>query len=400
MTKKEVMNALDVIEMEYQNDIRETEKRVNKIRNELYAIPDLDAKYKANSFTEEEAAIVDEYEDLIDWQMQCLARKEEKEIALKAKVEAEANELLGLFNADYLPVRQGIATNKLSKVRGRKKDFEFDELLKSGKTIQNIGGDVITVLLANYADNKRLRASTYKLLMALLMEFTETNAKDTTVTLPLKKYMELRGLTNEVAARRQVNEDLEILYSLSLSITYGAKPKNARERKSRRNYMDMRLVIKKGIKNSVISATFAPDFYEALKSYQLMPVAKKILALDDKNLPHAFYFLKFLLEYMNMNYFKANRQVISVASLLASSPEMPTYEEIHAQNRHYDERIIKPFEDNLNALQDMNILTWHYVQEPEKNDWDSFIKAKIYFELMNYPKRKRKEITKKTDNNA
>ena len=88
MTNQEIANALDAIEMEYQNDIRETEKRVNQLKEELSHISDLSAKYEANNFTPEEAAIVDEYENLKgDWRIQCLQRKDDKIRALKARIE-------------------------------------------------------------------------------------------------------------------------------------------------------------------------------------------------------------------------------------------------------------------------------------------------------------------------
>ena len=395
MTKEEVLNALDVIEKEYQIDIRKTQARLKKIKEELYHIPDLKSKYEANSFTEKEAAIVDEYEDLILGSFLCLQRKNEKIRALKDKIENDAKKMLEIFDGDYPNVLQGTATNNFSKVKGSHKNFETMPYSTKAKTTQKIGDDDFTVMIENFSEKSCLRASTQKLLMALLIEFTETGGQDTSITLPLRKYMQWRGLTNEVSARRQVNEALETLYSISLSFTQNKRQKR---KKFSRDYRDMRLVIDKGIKNGVIKCTFHPEFYELLKSYTVMPINRKMLMLDDRRNPHAFYFLKFLSEYVNMNYGKPNQNIISVKSLLNSSPEMPTYEEIQSQNRHYDERIIEPFIRDMNVLQDIQAIIWHFEDSDCVKSWDSFIKAKIHFELLNYPLRALPD--KKTTNKA
>ena len=382
MNKEELKNALDVIEAEYQNDIRETQARVNKIKKKLSHISDLKAKYAANVFTVEEAAIVDEYESYTFWRLQCFQRKNEKIIALKKKLENESKELLKSIE-EYSNVIQGTATNKLSKVRAKNKDFKVAPYSKIGETTQKIGKDEFTVILKNFSEDSCLKPSTHKLLTALLIEFTENNSKDTKVELPLKKYMAMRGIKDEDSARRQVDEDLERLFDLSIRFQQGTR----KNRKYSRNYLDMRFVIKKGIKNGIISCTFAPDFYEVLKNYTVMPMAKKALMLDDRYNPHAFFFLKFLCEYVNMNYGKPNQNVISVESLLKSSPEMPLYEDIQKGDRDYKRKIIEPFIRDLNVLAEMNVIKWRLEPENALDNWNNFIKAKVYFELLNYPVR-------------
>lgn len=390
MTKQEVLNALDVIEKEYQTDIQETQARFNKLKQEVYQIPDLSAKYKADSFTEKEAAIVDEYEDLIDWPFLCLQRKDEKIRALKDRIENEAKEISGLIdNVNYSNVLQGTAINSLSKVKAKNKDFNFDELIKIGKTTQKIGNTEFTVIIKNFNENSKIRTSMHKLLTALLIEFTETGSKDTKITLSLDKYMKMCGLKNKVAARRAVNEDLEILYNLSISFTQNIK--DGRKKKPK-NYMDMRLVVKKGIMNGIITCHFFSEFYELMKTYKPMPIHKKTLTLDDRYNPHAFYFLKKLCEHVNMNYGKDNQNIISVASLLASSPEMPTYEDVQAnKNRKYKQFIIEPFRRDMNKLIEIQAVTWEYDNKDCEQTWDSFIKANVHFELIDYPVRALKD---------
>ena len=299
-----------------------------------------------------------------------------------------------IINNSYVKMRQGTATNQLTKIRSKKENFDFDPITGKGIAVQ----DGFTVSINNFSEVKGLRPSTHKLITALLMEFTETGGKDTTTTLPLNKYMELRNIDNETAARRQVNEDLETLYSISISFKQKSKYRKIFD------YRDMRLVIDKGIEKGIITCTFHPDFYELMKSYQVMPMAKKALGLDDRYNPHAYYFLREFCEHMNMNYFKPNRNLISVTKLLKSAPELPTYEEVMKEDRHYKRKIIEPFERDLDKLNEIEAIKWHYCHtngtplsddEIKNMEWEVFNKALIYFELTDYPIRALPEKTSK-----
>ena len=291
---------------------------------------------------------------------------------------------LAKFN--YPDIRQGTATNKLAKINSRKsKSLKVDDITGVAKITR---GDY-SVSIKNFKEVAGLRTSTQKLLDALMIEFTETGAKDTRITLPLKKYMELRGLTSEKSARKHVEEDLETLYNISISGKQ--KLKNGQSL----NFLDMRLVIDKGIKNGVIQCTFHPDFYNHMKNCPIMPYHRKLLAIDDKEYKHAYYFHRQLLEHVNMNYGEANQNIISVATLLAAAPEMPSYEDIEKGGRHYRQQIIEPFDDNMNKLEELGLIKWEYCNSNgmplTDNDlnmkFDTFSKLLIKFELTDYPRR-------------
>lgn len=303
-----------------------------------------------------------------------------------------------LSTLNYSDMRQGTATNNLAKINSRK---------SKAKTIDDISGTAkitrgdFTVFIKNFQELAGLRTSTQKLIDALMIEFTETGAKDTRITLPLKKYMELRGLKDEKKLRKQVDEDLETLFNITISGRQ--KLKNGQSF----NYFDMRLVIDKSIKNGVIQCTFHPDFYNHMKNCPVMPYHRKLLAIDDKYYRHAYYFHRQLLEHMNMNYGKFNQNIISVATLLAAAPEMPSYEEISKGDRHYDKRIIKPFEENMNKLEELELIKWEYcninglpLTDTQLNmDFDTFSKLLIKFELTDYPHREIEAPKKKVKRN-
>ena len=302
-------------------------------------------------------------------------------------------------------MKNGTATNALTKINSRKNEINFDEMTGTG-IIKIDGG--YTVSLKNFKELAGLRTSTHKLLDALMIEFTETGGQSNTITLPLKKYMELRGLKDEKETRKQVKEDLETLYNVSISFKQRLKGRKTAD------YFDMRLVIDKGIKNGVIQCTFHPEFYTLMKGYQVMPMARTALALNDKRNPNAYYFLKELCEHMNMNYGKSNQNFISVCTLLKSTPEIPSYEEVEKNgNRKYKERIIEPFERDMEALEERGEIKFEYChsqglplsnEELENMDYEVFIKLLIHFEFVgDYPVRElpeQKSKKKKPDKNT
>lgn len=312
------------------------------------------------------------------------------EAAKKSRMPLQEN-LPKIINSSYAFMRQGAATNTLTKIRSIKENIELDTV--TGKGIIRRGE--FSVSFENFSEITGLRTSTHKLLNALMMEFTETGAKDTKITLSLKKYMELRGLTNDLSARRQVEADLETLYSISISFKEKLKGKKSHD------YRDMRLVIDKGIKKGVIYCTFHPDFYELMKGYKVMPMAKKALAIDDRYNKSSYYFLTRLLEHINMNYFKPNKNIISVQTLLDATPEIPTYKEVAESGRHYIQQIIDPFDRDMNALEEIGTIKWEYCHsnglpltddELNKMDYDIFSKLLIKFELIGYPERELKQL--------
>lgn len=288
----------------------------------------------------------------------------------------------------YPLMKQGIATNTITKLKSKKTNVEIDPMTGNGIMTWND----FTVTMKNFSEIVGFRTSTHKLLDSLLIEFTETGGKDTRVTLLLKKFMELRGLKDEKTARKQVDEDLETLYNASISFTQ--KMKNGRKNP---DYHDMRLVIDKGIKRGVIQCTFHPDFYNLMNSYQVMPMAKKALAINDKYNPNAYYFLKEMCEHTNMNYGKKNQYLIAVITLLKATPEIPTYEEVEKSgSRNYRQRIIEPFWRDMDALETINAIKWEFChsnglplsnEDLEKMDYDRFSKLLIHFELIDYPPR-------------
>ena len=80
---------------------------------------------------------------------------------------------------------------------------------------------------------------------------------------------------------------------------------------------------------------------------------------------------------------------------------MPTYEEIAARDRHYDD-IINAFEDDMNALDE--IFTWEYCNsggaplsdEQLDMSYETFIKLNVRIYWRDYPVREKPKRKKRT----
>ena len=261
--------------------------------------------------------------------------------------EQEQTQQAFVLRGKFRTTKQGPATNALTKISTLRNKSIMVDAITGLATIERGG---LTVQIADYVSKDiKLKASTHRLLDALTVRFAETGGKGPTVEMPLKEYMELCDLKDEKEARKQVKEDLEALYSLSLS--YKGKGKHSLD------FVDFRLCDYKGIKNGVIFFNFSRPMYGVLMQYPIMRLPDEYFKLNSKRNPNSSYFLRKISEQKNMNAGTPTEDIISVQTLLNSTDELPKYEDIASTGR-IDQRIIRPFERDLDALS--NALTWEY----------------------------------------
>ena len=99
-----------------------------------------------------------------------------------------------------------------------------------------------------------------------------------------------------------------------------------------------------------------------------------------------------------MNIGKNNSNRIKIRSLIQDLPDLPTYDEVmqDASDGHIEQRIIKPFEKNLQALvDDYDIIeNWHYCtkngefltdEQLQNYDYSEWIEWLVEFRLKDYP---------------
>lgn len=295
----------------------------------------------------------------------------------------------------YCMIRQCVITNLLSMLKANKENIKVD--LNGKATI--VRGD-LTLTVKNYQNLVGLRASSFQLLDMLIAEATKNGvSQNLEIKLPLRKYMEMRGLKNLKEARNQVNDDLDLLYNLS--IHFDQKNDDDKPRRRSANYADMRIITTKGIVNSVIFVTLNTNFYSMLQKSPVMLFPTLLWKFNNKYNPNSYYLLKKISTHKNMNYGKKNEDIISVQTLLNSTPILLTYEKIKQGNRNINDRIIEPFERDLDACSDY--FTWQYCHKGNTPLSDEELQQLNYFNFANclvkvnwktYPNQKRLERKK------
>lgn len=284
---------------------------------------------------------------------------------------------------DFNTIRQGKSTNALTKMRA---------IEGKGLRIDSITGDAtiqsgnFTLSVQNYAQLAGLKTSTHQLLDAITVSLTESGAKSPTVILPLEEYMRVRGLKDRKEAKAQAKADMEILRGASVSW----EEKKGRKTES---YSFVNIADSGEIKrNGDIVFTFGSTFYNVLLSYPVMPYPAQLQRINSKKNPNSYYLLRKIAEHKNMNVGKKNENVIAVKTLLGVAPFIPSYDEVMSGNRNVANRIIEPFERDMDALEDT--LSWHYCHSLDKPltdeelrnmDYATFESLLIFTEWKSYP---------------
>lgn len=291
--------------------------------------------------------------------------------------------LLEKAQDSFSTIRQGNSTNALTKLRMVEgKTAKIDKL--TGTATITKGNFTLTI--PNYEKLTGLKTSTFQLLDAITVALTETGAKSPTIVVPLQEYMNRRGLSNRQEAKNQVKADLELLRQASIT-------GEEKQGKHTTSYSFVNLADSGEIKrNGDIVFTFGNTFYSMLLGYPIMPYPAQLQTLNSRRNPHSYYLLRRISEHKNMNVGKANEDIISVKTLLAAAPYLPTYEDVMAGNKNVTNRIIEPFERDMDELQ--ATLSWHYCHsngveltdtELLNMSYDSFASLLVKISWNSYP---------------
>lgn len=250
----------------------------------------------------------------------------------------------------FSTIRQGTATNALTKVNSILGRNTVIDQFTGAATVTE--GD-LTITFPHFENIGGLKTSTHRLLDAITVALTESGAKSPTVSLSLAEYMEKCGLKDRKEARKQAKEDLETLFDARIS--YKEQDRDGQPG----GFADVRICEAKGIsRDGIISFKFSDTLYQTLLRSCIMPYPQQLWRLNSKRNPNSYYFLRKIAEYKNMNVGKASEDIISVKTLLAASPAMPTHRSVAAKDRHFSRSIIEPFERDMNALEET--LVWEY----------------------------------------
>ena len=316
-------------------------------------------------------------------------------------------------SSSFLPVLHGKATDSIATMAGSL--IEENKLNNTGVVTS---GEVKLVIDKFNELSGTLGVSTHKLLSTAVASFTALNhtgtkarqANFTAVNIPLKEYalycgydvIEHETATEEEAlkeakraenalknARKKINKDLAIMFSSSLSWTEKVRGKQG-------DYMDIRLIEAKGIRNGFIQIRFSQTFSEYLVKLPITQYPVALLAVDERN-NNAYALGLKCTEHFNMdnNQIRGTAQLLKVKTLLELT-SLPAIEKVRAEGRRWEDRIKEPFENSLDALTACGLLeNWEYshskgvtLTDEEATNWGSYEEWEntlIHFTLKDAP---------------
>jgi len=306
----------------------------------------------------------------------------------------------------FTSIFQGPGTNQLAlfsnKKKGRvridPKEDIWSTKLKSGDYELKIKGDLA------------IKIGCLKLLLTAQAVLSHQNEykndkvdPNLTIKIPLKDYIEKnrKKVTrdNVKNMERKIDHYLETLFEARISW------KETTKKGKKKNYKDIRIIEEKGVEDGYIEMTFSKALAVYLiNSYVAILPLGALLAIDEQHHSLAFpIFQKMALQYSNdRNTKQGNNNILLTTTLMeACGDNLSTYEEvITSDDRHVDRRISDRVIKELNYLQDMGFIHWHFCNakntelDPDQLDlinddgfcpYDLFKDLRICFEIVGAP---------------
>ena len=255
-------------------------------------------------------------------------------------------------NPGFRMMRQGTGINSFTLQATSKKTYAAVDAITGKATLEFKD---IKVLIEEYSRHKPLTIPTMQLLDFMDIITTENGMKSPKVEFTIAEYMKHRGLSDKKAAREQINTAIEELKSISLEWEEKRGKKTIK-------YAFMNIAdsgrIERGGKVVFI---FGISFFEVLKSCSVMAYPDQLGRINSKRNPNSYNLLRKISVHKNMNVGKKNENILSVETLLSCATALPSYDEVMAGNRNVTERIIEPFQRDMNAL--APTLQWEYCKK-------------------------------------
>lgn len=245
---------------------------------------------------------------------------------------------------------------------------------------------------------RSVSVSVARLLDIVLLEYAKGGGASLHLSFPLAMYMQYCGLSDERALRDQIKRDLEILAAVRCTFSGDQSTGIMKEQK----------ILESGVvRRGSIDIKFAEGFHKQfLRRKMVMPYPTFLLQFNPHKELVSYLLLRKLCEYKNFENLGKNPKdrIISVKYLLEACPALPKIEDVRKEDRHVRERIIDPFIQGMNRLNDvLGYKFCHEGGEPLRlgewpiRDYDSFSKLYITTFWRAYPVCEHKKPTKGTD---
>lgn len=297
-------------------------------------------------------------------------------------------------------IYQGTPTNDFSKsvpILKKKKKYRNTEYRPTHEDYEIKHGDLIVTIPEEYWPTG-LKTSTHQLLDAVMVRLAATGITTPEVVIPHKEYVKMRGITSWASAQRRAQADVTML--IHTSITRKSSSKKPGQSFKVLNFFEKGEVTKKGD----VKVTFTQTFFSMLSdphTFHIMPYPKLLLRLNNKSNPNSYYLLRKIAELKNLNIGKSNEDIISTRVLLENAPYIPSEAEVMEGNRNLVDRIINPFERDMDALHEE--LSWEYChhsgaplsdEECRNFSYKTFKSLLVKISWKNYPPRALKNAKK------
>lgn len=287
----------------------------------------------------------------------------------------------------YMKLPQARHSNQMTHALATniKKGLEAKTVQLDSYGTATITGPKFKLHIAGYLDLIKgvSGASAAKLLD--IIHKTCWGTRDTLFKMPLRDYMELRGMADIKTAREQINGDLQVLKSVSVEYQGHGRDQGHW----------FHLALYGGfaqIKNSVIYFRLTPEYYASIPEDQFAYIPHILYATDDRNHPNAFYFGRAICVAKRMNLGSRRENIIGIKELLASSPNLPKKQDV---GNKWRERILERFERDMDYIQELTQggINWSYQDtEPPIDTYNQFENANVIITWTNYPEDETKQL--------
>lgn len=266
----------------------------------------------------------------------------------------------GLLEPKQLSIFDGSATTNLNT----KKKQEFVLTIEKFEELENI-------LSNELYNNHKANQSAGKLLDSFLIKMTENGFSSPIASIPLKEYAEMTGKKDLKELRNKTKSDLQVLKRVKFSYTPKKKTKG-----NNQDYMNIYLFGgTEGIKNGNIMFKFNDDFFKIFAEQKnFLYILTEVLQSNEKRNPNTYLLYKKIISHKRMNLGKKNENIIKVKTLYEYCVTLPRYEEVMQADKHISQRIIEPFERDLDIIQEFS---WCYDTTNPPTTFDDWINTNI-----------------------
>jgi len=319
------------------------------------------------------------------------------------------------------PVREDLSSLYSNTLQGK----PIHSLISSSTSPQNIQLDAITragtiesdgvIITIDETAIQDISSQTFKALIIFLTKATAQLPRGNAITaeaiqrgrivrISLQEYMEDCGVKDIKNAREQLNDAIRALYYVSLEWdeTGYEKPEGKSRAVKVTKHHRMRITDhtitpseKNPVKRGVAEVRLSFDMAEYLSNSYIMPYHRNLLRINTKLHPYSIPLGWKLCALHNMNYGKEKRaNETTVQTLLRAAKGIPRYETIADTGQIYN-RIIKPFDRDLYALVEAEVLScyWYYDDMGIRIDrkqigglsYTDFSQLNLHYELSGYP---------------